>query len=1575
MLSTEATCGWSSLLLPMVPHHQNAFNPCFLATSCILITLIFLFWGATSLRRLCNQPKYGSFSPKSTGFWQTLRVLAAGIEILLFITYSHSASQGVGSNVSQDTDASLKASSTMVFGLGLLCTFLIFIITPLQIMETSYSPHQLSVVMVFWPTFTILLTAFYFQDNYTDLGILSGQAKFSLQGMLIINAIIITLMEVFKWKPNHELILHFKREGKELELAEPNILEQITFTWMNDLIVSSYKNKTVTHTELPNTPDEISTKYSASRLQKFWNGSGLIFSLLRSFGPGLVVSFAYEMLAKLLNYVKPQLLRLLILYFAISNPPLLQGLLICFAMFATSLLQTSLNNRYMLKNLENGLNVRSSLSSLIYQKTLVLSNDSRHKTSSGDIINLMSVDVNRIQSVILNLSTLVLAPVDIILCIASLWPLLGPATLAGVAVMLVLIPVNAFLVRYSRRLNKEQMKLKDARTRITNEILSSIRSIKLYAWEIPMVDKLLDARNGKELHNLFYIRIIGLISNFVWYVIPILVSLFSFGCFVLTQSKPLTSDIVFPALTLIGLLSAPLYELPAVITSIIEAQVAIDRVFSFLTSDELSNDYFHKLPKMLISQESEPVIEVKNASFFWDKQSFEKKDEHNDEGAHHGQILHKEELYALKNVNFKVRKGALSCVVGKVGSGKTSLLYGLLGQMVVAKGNNSGASGSINGNSGSTNGYDDHDAENVEPRFVPLIKIRGSVAYCSQLPWIMNASVKENILFGCRFDKNFYNKTISSCQLTQDLEILPDGDETQVGEKGVSLSGGQKARLALARAVYARADIYLMDDILSAVDSHVGKNIINKVLRPEGLLGSKTVVLCTNSISILKYSSDITLIENGTIVETTSYKEINEMDHPRLDNLIRNFSNIHGSDDESLEGESRKESVELIQELVSTSNAEPECKQQVGHSLDNEQEQIPRSTQRRASIETFKWDPLKKLLPNLNSGQTVEESQKGKVKWSVYSAYFKACSSWGIFIWLLILIIGNILSVGGNYWLKYWTEENSRSGENKNVWSFLAIYATLGIGSTCMTMTRSAITSLWLAMNASRKIHDSMINRVLSAPMIFFERTPVGRIMNRFTNDINKIDNNIPNTLLGMVNQICKTLITLFVISIGIPAYAVVIIILSAIYFYYEIYYVSISRELKRLVSVSRSPIYSHLGETLNGLTTVRAYNQEDRFTFIMNTVVDFNIKSQYMLTSINRWLNFRLQFVGGLGVLSASLLSIFSLKTAHPLSASMVGFIMTYALQVTGSLRIVVRMSAEVESSIVAVERCLEYTELEVEEPNKNSLRVPSKAWPDRGEIEFKDYSTRYRQNLDLVLRGVNLKIEERQKVGVVGRTGSGKSTLALSIFRIINPVTGSILIDKVDTTSIPLFDLRHRLSIIPQDSQLFEGTVRQNLDPFNRYSDDEIWKALELAHLKSHILKSQSGTSTDKLASKVFEGGSNFSSGQRQLVALARVLLQMKDSRILVLDEATAAVDVETDKIIQDTIRKEFKDKTIITIAHRLKTVMDNDRIVGLDKGSVVEYDSPQELLKSKTGIFYNLCKQGGYIEDSEVEAKETK
>lgn len=1488
-------CGVQSLLHPLAPNYDNAFNPCFLAF--LFVPFSLAFGGAALFQLWSYRSKacYGRLAPKSTGLFHWARCFLVVCHALVFVTLT-----GLISLYERYADHKL-------ISFALATAVLLFLVVPLHVLETTRSPVPSGVLLCFWPTLLVLEMALFYQDTATHWPIFLSTYGSTLEGIALVLSALIFTFEFSKllWTPSHELLLHYhKTENLKALLSKPNMIERLTFTWMNTLISNSYKNQTVSLADLPRAPSHMTTSIFTAKLEKYWSDpkksktrNHLIISLIKAFGPAALVSFSYEAVDDLLSFVQPQLLRLLIIFVddKMHDPriPVLKGVLISFLMFAVTIVQTAMNNQYVLKIIEVGLGCRASLTSLIFHKTLRLSNQSRAERSTGDLVNLISIDAPRVQTCAQEISTLVIAPTELLICMWSLYKLLGKATFAGVAAIALGIPINTALVRYLKGLNKIQMKLKDKRTRITNEIFVSMKSVKFYAWETPMLNRLFDARNNHELKSKRKIRAVNQVGSMIMVSMPFFVAFSTFATFATTAKTPLTSDIVFPALALLNILAKSLMRLPFVINYITEASVAIDRISSFLLSPEIDDTLLS-----IKSNEDDEALRLKEISFLWSKANVTEITEEMDFSGFN---------YALKNIDISAKKGELMCVVGRVGSGKSSLLSAIIGQL------------------------DAVDAGDPQKKPTP-IQLHGSIAYCSQNAWIMNASVKENILFGHKFDEEYYNRTIEACQLSADLKVLPDGDDTQVGEKGITLSGGQKARLALARAVYARADIYLLDDVLSAVDSHVGKNIIAQVLGKSGLLGNKTVVLATNSILVLENADKIYLFERGSISEESSYSEIDAVKHPKLNELITEFG--HNSKEPSRSP--------MPEDLEQSQLAEEKAK-----------------AYRRASIAPFDWDPMQKSLPAIRTAQTVEVAAKGKVKRDVYYAYAKACGMFGLACWATMFVASTLGSVMGNYWLKKWAERNSDLGDNSEALHFITIYALFGLSTSFLDLGKGVLFWVYLGLKGGRSVHDAMANHIVKAPMSFFDRTPVGRIMNRFTNDINKVDDALPQSFNMVMGISLRTFMTIVVVVCAVPQFLTVVILLGFIYGYYQKYYISVQRELKRLVSISRSPIFAHFQESLTGVDTIKAFRQHDRFVYMNNVNIDFNIRSLFMLRSINRWLSTRLQFMGSLVILTSSSLIIYKTTTTSPLTGGMAGFVMSYALQMTSSLQALVRMSAEMEANVVSVERCLEYTRLPTEEDDTAELVIPQPSWPQHGKISIEEYSTRYAANLDLVLKNVTLSIDSGEKVGVVGRTGAGKSSLVLAIFRMVSATEGHIEIDDIDTRKLHLFDLRHNLSIIPQDSHMFDGTIRDNLDPFHEHSDEMLWKVLEHSNLKETIEQLNDGLG---LESKVAEGGSNFSVGQRQLMCLGRALLS--PSKVLVLDEATAAVDVQTDKIIQATIRREFKDRTIITIAHRLDTVMDSDRILSLDHGEVNEYDSPKVLLQNTDGIFYNLCKQGSYI-----------
>ena len=1322
------------------------------------------------------------------------------------------------------------------------------------------------------------------------------------------NAFFILFLEVyFPVKPR----IPFKSTVRTSPYDSANVFSKITFNWMGSLMRKGYVQY-LTERDLPPLPRNLKSSNTSSAFNHYWNTQtsrpSLAWALSKAFGSAFLIGGVFKGLQDSLAFVQPQLLRLLIKFvneysesLKRDDPiPLTKGFMIAGSMFVVSVTQTACLHQYFQRAFDLGMKIKTSLTSIIYNKSLVLSNETKQESSTGDIVNLMSVDVQRLQDLVQNLQIICSGPFQIILCLLSLHSLLGKAMWAGVGVMLIMIPLNGVIAKYQKKLQKRQMKNKDERSRLISEILNNIKSLKLYGWEHPYLGKLSHVRNEKELRNLKTMGVFGAVSVFTWNLAPFLVSCSTFSVFLLFEkNKTLLTDIVFPALALFNLLSFPLSVVPMVITNIVEAQVALSRLTKFLTSSEIQSDAVIKAPRA--NRLGDVAVSVKNGTFLWSKNK-------NDDNY----------KVALSQINFVSRKGNLDCIVGKVGSGKSSLIQAFLGDLYKLDGD---------------------------------VRLHGKVAYVSQVPWIVNGTVKENILFGHKYDAEFYHHVLKACALTVDLSILPKGDKTEVGEKGISLSGGQKARLSLARAVYARADVYLLDDPLSAVDEHVGRHLIDHVIGPLGLLKSKCKILATNSIGVLSIANNIHMVSNGKIVEHGTYDEIMKQESSLLRQLIKDF----GKKKEELSNEEEFKSEN--EDKINLENLESDSDFEI-------------DSLRRASDASLIPDDERDVEEEEEDEEAKgrkEHLEQGKVKWNVYLQYAKACNPSSVIIFLVSTVLSMLVSVGANVWLKHWSEVNSRYGYNPDILKYLGIYFLLGFGSSALVLVQTCIMWIWCTIQGSKRLHNDMAISVLRAPMSFFETTPIGRILNRFSNDIYKVDEILGRVFGMFFSNSTKVLFTIIVICFSTWQFIFLILPLGVLYVYYQQYYLKTSRELRRLDSVSRSPIFANFQESLNGVSLIRAYGQEERFKFMNESRVDRNMSAYHPAINANRWLAVRLEFLGSIIILGAAGLSILTLKSGH-LSAGLVGLSVSYALQVTQSLNWIVRMTVEVETNIVSVERILEYSQLTPEAPEVIEDNRPNKSWPESGKITFNNYSTKYRPELDLVLKNIDLTINPREKVGIVGRTGAGKSSLTLALFRIIESFQGNISIDNVDTSSIGLSDLRHKLSIIPQDSQVFEGTIKSNLDPTDVFTSDQIWKALELSHLKEHVLKMYEENEDEGVATaldvKLSEGGSNLSVGQRQLMCLARALLI--PSHILVLDEATAAVDVETDLVLQETIRREFKDRTIMTIAHRLNTIMDSDRIIVLENGEVAEFDTPANLLKNKQSLFYALCKQGGISED---------
>uniref|UniRef100_G1QGT6 Multidrug resistance-associated protein 1 n=1 Tax=Nomascus leucogenys TaxID=61853 RepID=G1QGT6_NOMLE len=966
------------------------------------------------------------------------------------------------------------------------------------------------------------------------------------------------------------------------------------------------------------------------------------------------------------------------------------------------------------------------------------------------------------------------------------------------------------------------------------------------------------------------------------------VALCTFAVYVtIDKNNILDAQTAFVSLALFNILRFPLNILPMVISSIVQSVLFMWSPTAQPVPDVLS---------LCFVGGGTNSITVRNATFTWARG----------------------DPPTLNGITFSIPEGALVAVVGQVGCGKSSLLSALLAEMDKVEGH---------------------------------VAIKGSVAYVPQQAWIQNDSLQENILFGCQLEEPYYRSVIQACALLPDLEILPSGDRTEIGEKGVNLSGGQKQRVSLARAVYCNADVYLFDDPLSAVDAHVGKHIFENVIGPKGMLKNKTRILVTHSMSYLPQVDVIIVMSGGKISEMGSYQEL-----LARDGAFAEFLRTYASTEQEQDPEENGSKVMDEEEAGVTGVSGPgkEAKQMENGMLVTDsagkqlQRQLSSSSSYSGDISRHHSSTAELQKAGAKKEETwklveADKAQTGQVKLSVYWDYMKAIGLFISFLSIFLFMCNHVSALASNYWLSLWTDDPIVNGTQEHTKVRLSVYGALGISQGIAVFGYSMAVSIG-GILASRFLHVDLLHSILRSPMSFFERTPSGNLVNRFSKELDTVDSMIPEVIKMFMGSLFNVIGACIVILLATPIAAIIIPPLGLIYFFVQRFYVASSRQLKRLESVSRSPVYSHFNETLLGVSVIRAFEEQERFIHQSDLKVDENQKAYYPSIVANRWLAVRLECVGNCIVLCAALFAVIS---RHSLSAGLVGLSVSYSLQVTTYLNWLVRMSSEMETNIVAVERLKEYSETEKEAPWQIQETAPPSSWPQVGRVEFRNYCLRYREDLDFVLRHINVTINGGEKVGIVGRTGAGKSSLTLGLFRINESAEGEIIIDGINIAKIGLHDLRFKITIIPQDPVLFSGSLRMNLDPFSQYSDEEVWTSLELAHLKDFV-----SALPDKLEHECAEGGENLSVGQRQLVCLARALL--RKTNILVLDEATAAVDLETDDLIQSTIRTQFEDCTVLTIAHR---------VIVLDKGEIQEYGAPSDLLQQR-GLFYSMAKDAGLV-----------
>ncbi|KAF5764677.1 putative ABC-type xenobiotic transporter [Helianthus annuus] len=1238
-----------------------------------------------------------------------------------------------------------------------------------------------------------------------------------------------------------------------------NIISSIFFSWMDPLMLLGYK-RPLTEKDIWKLDTWDKTETLNSRFQIYWAEElrkpkpWLLRALHRSLGGRFWWGGFWKIGNDLSQFVGPLILNQLLLSMQERGPAQI-GYIYAFSIFVGVVLGVLCEAQYFQNVMRVGYRLRSTLIAAVFRKTLRLTNESRRKIASGKITNLMTTDSESLQQVSQSLHTLWSAPFRIIIALVLLYQQLGVASILGALLLVLMFPIQTLVISNMQRMSKEGLQRTDKRIGLMNEILAAMDTVKCYAWEDSFQKKVQSVRTD-ELSWFRKVQMLGALNTFILNSIPVVVIVVSFGLFTLFGGE-LTPARAFTSLSLFAVLRFPLFMLPNMITQVVNANVSLKRLEDLLLAEERL-----LLPNPPL-EPGLPAISIKNGSFSWDSKS---------------------DRPTLSNINLDIQMGSLVAIVGSTGEGKTSLVSAMLGELPPVS-----------------------DAHVV---------IRGTVAYVPQVSWIFNATVRDNILFGSPFEREKYEKTIDVTALHHDLDLLPGGDLTEIGERGVNISGGQKQRVSMARAVYSNSDVYVFDDPLSALDAHVGRQVFEKCIKEE--LRGKTRVLVTNQLHFLSQVDRIMLVHEGMVKEEGSYEELSQ-NGVLFQRLMENAGKME----------------EYVEEQEETGGSDSKTSKPVTNG------------------ELVKDSEKKKETKSVLIKQ--EERETGVVSFNVLKRYKDALGGW----WVVGILFGcytatETLRILSSTWLSIWTDESTPKIYSPLFYNI--IYALLSLGQVLVTLGNS----YWLIMTslyAARKLHNAMLSSILRAPMVFFHTNPLGRIINRFAKDLGDIDRNVApfvNMFLGQVSQLLSTFVLIGLLStMSLWAILPLLLLFYAAYLYYQ----STAREVKRMDSITRSPVYAQFGEALNGLSTIRAYKAYDRMAKINGNSMDNNIRFTLVNMSANRWLAIRLETVGGLMIWFTATFAVMQNGKARNQEAfaSTMGLLLSYALNITSLLTAVLRLASLAENSLNAVERVGTYIELPSEAPPVIEDSRPPPGWPSSGSIKFEDVVLRYRPELPPVLHGLTFFIPPSDKVGIVGRTGAGKSSMLNALFRIVELERGRIIIDNCDIAKFGLTDLRKVLGIIPQAPVLFSGTVRFNLDPFNEHNDPDLWESLERAHLKDVIRRNPLG-----LDAEVSEAGENFSVGQRQLLSLSRALLRR--SKILVLDEATAAVDVRTDALIQKTIREEFKSCTMIIIAHRLNTIIDCDRILLLDAGQVVEYDAPVKLLQDEHTAFSKMVQSTG-------------
>ncbi|KAJ7185377.1 multidrug resistance-associated ABC transporter [Mycena filopes] len=1269
------------------------------------------------------------------------------------------------------------------------------------------------------------------------------------------------------------------------------------------------------------------------------SGALLAYRLLRVNLYGLTAQFLLAATSAILFYAPPFFMRMLLAYLE-SDPDredTAWGWVWVFSLFSTNVVSYLLTGQlWSLSTTTLQVRLRNQLNTILFAKTLVrkdvassapppTSSKDKDKTkdaeaekkkdddeddfsSKAQIMTLMTTDVDRVSEFAWHLFTLVDSPIEIVVGSIFLYKLLGVSSLFGLAVTCLFLPLNHFAGKIVVGAQDNLMKARDERVALMNEILGGIRMLKFMAWERSFEKRVLTVR-AKELRFQKLNYTIEVLWNAIWNGSPMLVTLVSFWHYAVVRKEILTPSTAFTSIIVFNEMKFALNALPETLINLLQSLVSLRRIEKYLGTAEVS-----VVPPL--DQQSQ-TIAFQSCTVTWPQDRSASTASATPTPSAASTPRHK---FVLVDLSLQFPPGELSLICGKLGSGKTLLLLALLGEADLLTGQMLCPRSPPNSLAGFTD---------ILPSKEEWV-VQGMCAYVPQAAWLRNASIKDNILFNLPYDDERYKLTLEVCALVSDLEILEDGDEAEIGERGVNLSGGQKARVSLARAVYLPASILLLDDVLSAVDAHTAHHLYHSCLRGE-LMQGRTVILVSHHVQLCAPgASYIVALDNGRVQFQGNRDEFQS-------------SGVMSGLVQSITAKEEKQTAEVVLEDMPVL-----APQQAEGSEDSNSTTV---TVAAAPKKEKKTDGPRKLIEE-------EARAVGRVARDVWATYIKACGGMGYWsIFAVVFIIAALGPVLENGWVSYW----SRGDTSNSAVYYITVYAILTTVGLILTTLRWFVLYTG-SIHASTVLYKRLLEAVLFANIRFHDTVSRGRVLNRFGKDMEGIDSSLSDNFGRSTVYFISSITTIFTISFvgGLPF---IIASFATGIFYYNVakVYGQTSRDMRRLDSVTRSPLYSMYSETIAGVAILRAFGASSKFLRDMLRCVDTNSNPYYWLWGVNRWLSIRFNILSSVIMGAIALVAVLD----GNISASLAGFALAFANTITGDLLFLVRRFVGLEQSMVALERVKEYSELPREAPEFMEPR-PAASWPSTGAIRCEDLVIRYAPELPPVLHSLNFEINPGEKVGILGRTGSGKSTLALSFFRFVEPTEGRIVVDGLDISQVGLTDLRSRLTIIPQDPTILSGNLRSTLDVFEEYEDAEIFESLRRVHLipaddtpaeDANIVNANMFRNLD---SSVSEGGENFSTGEKQLLCMARAIL--KRSKILVMDEATASVDYATDELIGKTIRQEFAESTILTIAHRLRTVIDYDRVMLLDQGRIAEFDRPGVLLRNPNSKFYSLCKATG-------------